>query len=50
MSEQTKPASEQDDKTKTTGSRSTELTNEDLDQVGGGFQPIDGKPYTPIDG
>jgi hypothetical protein len=46
MSEQTKPASEQDDQTKTTEPRSAELTKEELDRVAGGFLPVDGKTGT----
>lgn len=50
MSEQTKPASEQDDKAKATEEQSAELTKEDLDRVAGGALPADGKPFNPIDG
>ena len=60
MSEQTKPVSKPDDQTKTTGPRTTKLTEEELDRVAGGFSPvdgittnfgpIDGNPFQPIDG
>jgi hypothetical protein len=50
MSEQTKPASKPDDPTTKTKPQRAELSQEELDRVAGGFNPVDGKPFNPVDG
>jgi hypothetical protein len=50
MSEQTKPVSKPDDQTTKAKPARTELSQEELDRVSGGFNPVDGKPFSPVDG